>query len=268
MKELSELEKITLRKDLLLIMDYVHDLCVKNNIKYSLFYGSLIGAIVHKGFIPWDDDIDIVFMKEEWNHFKRIFIEKNDSRFFLQCIETEPNYKIPLQYKIRLNDTILLEGVDSHINIHHGVSLDVVVFENIDQKFLNLRKTKYYFSLLRDKYYYKGSIKEMSLKGKIYHTFRRCLPPFSISKTATKFVKYATKCKDNDSKFVFLPYSYQDDVYKREWLKSISLYDFAGRQYYCFDDYDKILRVRYPNYEIIPPKSEQKTNHQYIDIKL
>ena len=73
--ELQELKKIELD-----IMEYIHGLCVRNNIKYCIGYGTLLGAIRHKGFIPWDDDIDIVMSRPEYNKFVR-------------CMRKEPNSK-------------------------------------------------------------------------------------------------------------------------------------------------------------------------------
>ncbi len=58
------------------IMKFIHDFCVKNNIRYSLAYGSAIGAIRHKGFIPWDDDIDIMLLREDYNRFITLFCLK------------------------------------------------------------------------------------------------------------------------------------------------------------------------------------------------
>lgn len=70
--ELEELKKIQLE-----IMQVVHDFCVDNKIDYSLTYGTLIGVIRHKGYIPWDDDIDICMTRPEYNKFIKMFITKN-----------------------------------------------------------------------------------------------------------------------------------------------------------------------------------------------
>ena len=266
--ELAEQERTKLHKNLLYIMDEIHRICVENSINYSLFYGSLIGAVVHEGFIPWDDDIDIVMFKEDYLRFVNVCQHNLRSDFFLQSTKTEKGYLVPGQTKVRLNGTVLLEEVDAFRNIHHGVSVDIVVFEDTDENFRNVKKTKYYFSLFKDKYYYHAARKSYSIKGLIYHTMRRVLPPFTIKRTALSFEKWATQIQDSHSKYVFLPYSYPPDIYRREWLDEFRLYTFEGRQYMGFKKYDQILKVRYPSYRVIPPIDEQKTNHSYSSIVL
>ncbi len=89
-------------------MDEVHRICIKHDIKYSIFYGSLIGAVLYKCFIPWDDDIDIVFVRDEYERFIAACNDELSSKFELQVIGKN-NYKVPGLTKIRLNGTLLLE---------------------------------------------------------------------------------------------------------------------------------------------------------------
>lgn len=75
MKQLSlkDIQKVSLE-----ILKDVHDFCISNNINYSLAYGSMLGAVRHKGFIPWDDDIDIVMPRPDYERFKRLFKSNNN----------------------------------------------------------------------------------------------------------------------------------------------------------------------------------------------
>ena len=266
--ELTNEDKKLLRCNLLYIMDEIHRICVSNNIKYSLFYGSLLGAVMYKGFIPWDDDIDIVFTKDQYVLFEKACKKQLSDDFEFQSTGTDSNYKVPGITKIRLKNTILLEDVDKKQKINHGVWVDITVLQNIDDRLSNLKKTKYYFSLFRDKYYYFSSIKDLSFKGFIYKSLRKITPPFSLKRTGFLFEKWSTQCKDNSTRFVFQPFSYENDVYLREWTKEYLLYPFEGREYYGFKEYDLILKERYPNYNIIPPLSERVSNHHFIKIKL
>lgn len=67
---------------LLRIMKYIHSFCVENDIKYSLCGGTLIGAIRHKGFIPWDDDIDITIPRPDYDRFVKIFKDSDEFKLF------------------------------------------------------------------------------------------------------------------------------------------------------------------------------------------
>ena len=74
------------------ILEKVIDVCDKNNIKYFLASGTLLGAVRHKGFIPWDDDIDLVMKREDYNRFLEIAEKSIKYPYFLQCYKTEKNY--------------------------------------------------------------------------------------------------------------------------------------------------------------------------------
>ena len=89
MKEMSlrELQQFSLE-----IMKDVHQFCMDNNIVYSLLDGSLIGAIRHKGFIPWDDDIDIVLRRPDYERFCQTY--KSD-KYKLKCRENNPDCMVP-----------------------------------------------------------------------------------------------------------------------------------------------------------------------------
>ena len=94
MKKMTEKE---CKKVMLDILDYIDKICRKNNIKYSLFCGSLIGAIRHKGIIPWDDDIDIILLKEEYDKLVKI-LEKENAYYKIISYENTNGYYAP--YKV------------------------------------------------------------------------------------------------------------------------------------------------------------------------
>ena len=83
-------KKITVRQlqlEVLSIMDEIHRVCVKNNIKYGLMAGSALGIVNYKGFIPWDDDIDVCIERKDWNRFIEALKKDLDDKFYFQCFE-------------------------------------------------------------------------------------------------------------------------------------------------------------------------------------
>ena len=267
-KEPTEQQRARIKMHLLDIMDEIHRICVKHNIKYSLMYGSMMGAVLYSGFIPWDDDIDIVFLRPEYDKFVDVCSSELSDEFFFQTMETDPEYLEPELFRVRKNGTVLLEGADAHRNIHHGVWVDITLMENCDGNVRKVRNCKHYFSLWRDKYYYHGAVGSLNIKGLLYQTARRILPPFTIKATARAFSRRCVYCQDNASPYVFHPFSYQEDIYPREWLDSYVLTPFEGRKYMMFQRADEILRVRFPQYTPDYPEERRHTTHGFIEIKV
>ena len=119
-KEISLDEAKSLMLKMLLEFDKV---CEQNNLKYWLTAGTSLGAHRHKGFIPWDDDIDIAMPRDDYNRLNKIKLSAN---WFLQNKQTDPDFK---QYwtKIRLNGSLYIENQEKEKNIkyHQGIFLDI-----------------------------------------------------------------------------------------------------------------------------------------------
>ena len=100
------------------------DVCDKLNLKYYLLAGTLLGAVRHQGFIPWDDDIDVGMPREDYE----IFVEKGQAllpkEYFIQTFKTDPDYAANFA-KIRNCGTTFLETSVRNCNINHGVFIDV-----------------------------------------------------------------------------------------------------------------------------------------------
>jgi len=115
-----------LQHHLLLLLDHFDNICKKNGIKYWLSSGTCLGAIRHQGFIPWDDDIDVEMLKEDYRKFAKLFNE--DNNFVLQTYKNELYYTEPFS-KLRLKETYVNEGSFTALYINKGVFLDIFVME-------------------------------------------------------------------------------------------------------------------------------------------
>src|SRR5699024_7471673 len=123
--EIKEVQKDQL--DILIEFDRI---CKKNNIKYQLFAGTLLGAIRHKGFIPWDDDIDVCMLREDYEKFLNICNKDMKNEYFLQTYNSDTNYIMQFA-KLRKNNTIFLERVTANCDIHHGVYIDIFPLDDV-----------------------------------------------------------------------------------------------------------------------------------------
>lgn len=103
-------------------------ICEKHDITYFLAYGTLLGAVRHKGFIPWDDDVDIAMPRDDYNRFKKVCKTELDEQYILQNHETEPSYWQGIsQIKVRKDGTLFEEPWVANLDVHKGVFVDIFV---------------------------------------------------------------------------------------------------------------------------------------------
>ena len=113
------------------LMQEVDRICRKNRIKYSLDGGTLLGAVRHKGFIPWDDDADIMMTRKEYERFYKACKRELDAeKYFFQEFRTDKEYRWGYA-KLRKNGTTFLREGQEHIKCHTGVCIDIFVFDEV-----------------------------------------------------------------------------------------------------------------------------------------
>lgn len=117
----------------LYMMREISEICENNDIKYFLCGGTLLGAVRHQGFIPWDDDLDITMYREDLNKLIQIIQESYSEKYFVQNFKTDKNYTryIP---KIRLNNTYQVEKGYELDGIHNGIYIDIFPLDHVTKK--------------------------------------------------------------------------------------------------------------------------------------
>lgn len=257
------------QKALYNLLEEFDRVCKILDISYFLFAGTLLGAIRHQGFIPWDDDLDILMMREDYEYFlKNANDYLNMEKFYLQ---KEFSEHWPMFFsKLRLNGTACLEKYHpKDIKTHQGIYIDIFPCDNAFDNRL-CRKMQFYISkiviskaLAQRGYETDCFLKKVALKG--------CNllpnPPF------LRFTKLIGK---SNSRYVhtFLAASskYGKCIFPREWFDKTINIDFEGGKYPVPKDYDKILTRLYGNYMKLPSEEERKykvhailvdVNHSY-----
>ena len=126
------------------VLKFIRDVSEKNGLRYYLTYGTLLGAVRHKGFIPWDDDIDIFMPYEDYLRFIQIENEKPDSRYRLVCRETNNKYTSALA-KVIDTKTVLYQNYGFIENVELGLYVDIFVLngvgDNYETAFKNTAKS-------------------------------------------------------------------------------------------------------------------------------
>ena len=266
----SELLK-QIQKLELIILQEIDRICVKHNITYCLAYGSLIGAVRHQGFIPWDDDIDLFMSYEEYEHFLKVCPDELDDKFVLHCQKTDSNYPLAMT-KIRLKDTLFLEKDVQIPVLSNGIWVDIFVLENDPKKISRLQDI--HFELVNCINTIKGirlgwnSLNGCSIFTKLLYCFFR---PFNINQIYKVF-HYIKSINRNTKCDYFVEFS---GCYgpKRQTFKKIDLFPprrslFAGIETYVPNNPHNILTQVYGDgYMTLPPVEKRKT-HNPIKVDL
>lgn len=260
-------QDITLRKVQgveLEILDIVHKVCVENQLKYSLAYGTLIGAVRHHGFIPWDDDIDICMPREDYEKFLKIWPKYKFEDYILQNIETDEDFTQNFT-KIRKNHTTFLQPKEENYKYHKGIFIDIfpgdrVPASKIKQRtqFLNIA-----INLLYSRKFKSGSQSKMiSIVENILF-----LAPKSFQKNLRKISKrhigkYNT---DHTLQYVFANTINAAQIYyPYDIFENLQLITFEEKKFYVYRNYDECLRMEYGDYMELPPESERVWKHAPI----
>lgn len=242
------------------ILQVVHTFCSENNIYYSLTYGTLIGSIRHKGYIPWDDDIDICMPRPDYNRFIKLF-NTQKTRYKITSFELEPSF--PYQYaKVSDMDTLLIEYSDLKYEL--GINIDVFPIDGIKLNSKTLAKQIFYHKMLdfkivrvsSDRSFFRNSI--LSLGKFILNIIPKKLIVKKMVENAQVYSFEETElvtCISFGSK-LNLPVS-------KSLFEDRVLSEFEGGMFYIMSGYDKYLKSIYGDYMQLPPLAKRVSTHKF-----
>lgn len=261
-------DKNLLRKAQLKMLDILVEIdriCTKYNIKYWLCYGTLLGAVRHKGFIPWDDDCDICMMREDYEKFLQVAAIELPHHLFLQNSKTDLNYHKDIT-KIRMNNTKLVEFDESdNEHYHQGIFVDIFVWDyynNITIKILKLLKPIDQWKYARKKYP-KGSFKRIFIQLLV------ALPYFFYS-TVTKLMNIIVVFNRKNKKYGTVGQDLRSCDMAFYNVNSIfplrRNINFEGKKFYVPNDSDIVLIKKYGDYMILPKPENRYWHAKKIEI--
>ena len=139
------LRKVQL-KELEILLE-IKRICDNNNINYYLCFGTLLGAVRHKGFIPWDDDVDIYMKRDDYNRFLQVAPNQISKNFFIESSKFNSNFPRTFT-KVKANGTIFLEKYFQSTGVHPGIWVDVFPLDSLSKSSQKSLKFKIHNMLL------------------------------------------------------------------------------------------------------------------------
>lgn len=248
---------LKLQNCILNIAQYVDEFCSNNGIEYYLMGGSALGAVRHKGFIPWDDDLDIFMTLNNYEKFKSAFLINGDKENYYLHELGAKNGRLTYA-KIRMNKSTLIEEVVSDMDLHHGVFIDIFILHNcpkaIFQRYWQYVWCRY---LVVKSLANRKNIRGSKMRKLILLLFRLFPKRFLLGFSLKQIFKYRDAESDDYCHFLGRA-SLSKGIYKKDLFGVPKRVDFETIQLNVPCKVEQYLRDRFGDYMKIPCLDEIK----------
>lgn len=236
-------------------------ICRKNRIHYTLTGGTLLGAVRHGGFIPWDDDADVAMMRPEYEKFRKACAEDLDTeRFYFQDIDNTAGYRWGYG-KLRRKDSLFLRENQEHMPYGQGIFLDIFVRDGVPDGYIAERLHKFACFCVRKMLWSAvgryGASSFLRRAGFLilYHCSKSW-----ITDAYHGLVRISGNMETERVRMLTFPIPHGGKGYLRKWYEHYVDIEFEGRRFMAEAGYREWLAMEFHDYMAMPPAEEQKTH--------
>lgn len=247
------------------ILDDVHQFCLKNNIMYSIAYGTLIGAVRHKGFIPWDDDVDILMPRPDWERFCATY----QSSLKFRLVVPGDDSMIAMARLCEMEKTIVKTDIIPWCKQETGVWIDLFPLDGAEDDIDEFRKrVKKICYNWRWNFLVRSSMSPFSRKkglGKNAKLLLKKLTLFMLHpwKEHDRLLRKQEYGKYNHVSNLAAPEYKDKEYFLLEDFNSYVKLPFEGKEFMAMSGYDRVLRTIYGDYMQLPPEEKRVAKHPF-----
>lgn len=262
-----------LQLEMIDILDSFHKICQKNGLRYYLVFGTLLGAIRHKGFIPWDPDIDVAMMRDDYEKLRDVFENNNIEGFYLEHYKNEKNHISP-HYVLRKNGTYIDYYKDEDLKFipsHKGIYIDIFPLDEApidkNEQIKHDRRIRRISRIIVLKYAPTYGEKTSQCKKIAKRVVQILMTPFSFERLNTKLNQVMQMYNGSNSGLIACCGAigfYKQCLFEQSVYGTPREVEFEGKIFYAPSKAELFLTKRYGNYLELPPEAERYTYFECI----
>ena len=260
--DLRKLQGIEL--ELLIEFDRI---CRKHHIRYTLTGGTLLGAVRHGGFIPWDDDADVSMLREEYEKFRKACETDLDERYYFQDMHNTKGYRWGYG-KLRKKGTLFLRENQEHTPYEQGVFIDIFPRDGVPDGWIGRKLHKFQCFCVRKALWSEvGKIADKRRGMRLWFWCLNRVVGDRIYGIYDRLVYRSNKRETQLVRNLTFPVPHEDDGYQRKWYQESTELEFEGHRFLVNRSYQDWLKQEFGDYMKLPPPEKRKI-HPVVKIRL
>ena len=249
--------------------------CRMHDIKYVMIGGTLLGAIRHKGYIPWDDDADVAMLREEYEKFRRVSHELNSELCFFQDHYSDPGYLWGYAKLRRVGSEYVRDGQE-HLKNKTGIFIDIMTFDDVPKSVTMQMAMDFYCYCLRKIQW--SHVAKVHTRGfwRFWFSILAKIPIDFVFSCIERLAKHSNNTSPNLVRQLTLPS--QGKLYRKHplvqrygipkhWFLERAEYEFEGHRFYGPKDAHGFLEFVFGDYMKLPPEKEREQHASCSEIK-